>query len=128
MLPSRLGAASAFGGAGADKIALNIGKPAEYRQHQAPGAGGGVGPRFRQGSELRLGVGDALDDGEEVETAARQPVDPRRRYHVAGGQLVEHAKKLAPVGTRARHLLTKMFWLPHPAARSCSSRVSRVCP
>src|SRR6516225_1643327 len=28
-----LGAASAFGGAGADQVALNIGKPAEYREH-----------------------------------------------------------------------------------------------
>ena len=43
-----LGAASAFGGAGANKVAFHIGKPAEYRQHQAPGAGAGVGPRFRQ--------------------------------------------------------------------------------
>jgi hypothetical protein len=48
-----LGAAPAFGGAGADKIALNIGQAAEYRQHQALGTGAGVGPRFRQGSELR---------------------------------------------------------------------------
>src|SRR6201984_227489 len=39
----------------------HIGEAAEYRQHQAPGAAGAVGPRFRQGSELRLGVHDALD-------------------------------------------------------------------
>jgi hypothetical protein len=42
MLPALLRAAPAFGGAGADKITLNIGKPAKYRQHQAPGAGGGI--------------------------------------------------------------------------------------
>jgi len=66
-----LGAASAFCRPGADKIALNIGKPAEYRQHQAPGAGAGVGPRFRQGAKLRLGIHDALDDGEQIEGAAR---------------------------------------------------------
>ena len=35
-----LGAASAFGGAGADKVAFHIGQAAGYRQHQAPGAGG----------------------------------------------------------------------------------------
>jgi len=34
----------------------HIGKPAEYSEHQAPSAGAGVGPRFRQGSKLRLGV------------------------------------------------------------------------
>jgi hypothetical protein len=59
-----LGAAPTFGGTGADQVALNIGQAAEYRQHQAPGAGAAVGSRFRQGSELRLGVDDALDDAE----------------------------------------------------------------
>jgi hypothetical protein len=34
MLSLGLGAAAAFGGAGADKIALYIGKPAQNRQHQ----------------------------------------------------------------------------------------------
>ena len=48
-----LGAASAFGGTGADKIALHVGEAAENRQHQAPGAGAGVGPRLGQGSKLR---------------------------------------------------------------------------
>jgi hypothetical protein len=43
-----LGAAPAFGSAGAYEMALNIGQPAEYRQHQAPGAGAGIGPRLGQ--------------------------------------------------------------------------------
>jgi len=50
-------------------------------------------------------VHDALDDGEQVEGAARQPIDARHRHHVAGGELAEHPVKLAPVGPRARHLL-----------------------
>src|SRR6202040_292317 len=70
MLSTGLGAAPAFGGAGADKIALDIGQASEYRQHQAPGAGAGVGPRFRQGSKLRLGVHDPLDDAKQIEGAA----------------------------------------------------------
>src|SRR5215472_15667423 len=37
-----LGAAPAFGSAGADKIALHVRQSAEYRQHQAPGAAGTV--------------------------------------------------------------------------------------
>ena len=45
---------STFGCPGADKIALNIGQAAEYRQHQAPGAGARVGSRFHPGSELAL--------------------------------------------------------------------------
>jgi hypothetical protein len=38
-----------------------------------------------QGSELRLGVHDALDDGEQIEGAAREAVDARHCHHVAGG-------------------------------------------
>jgi hypothetical protein len=34
MLSTGFGAAPAFGGAGADQVALNIGQPAENRQHQ----------------------------------------------------------------------------------------------
>ena len=105
MLSLGLGTAPAFGGAGADKIALHVRNPAEYRQHQAPGAGAGVGPRLGQGSELRLGVHDALDDAEQIKGAAREAVDPRHRHHVAGAELAEHPVKLAPVGPRARHLL-----------------------
>ena len=81
-----LGAAPTFGGAGADQIALHVGEASEYGEHQAPGAGAGVGPRLRQGSKLRLGVRDALDDGEQVEGAASEAVDPRHRHHVAGSR------------------------------------------
>jgi len=67
VLPSGLGAAPALGGAGADQIALHVREASEYRQHQAPGAAAVVGPRFRQRSELRLGVHDPLDDAKQVE-------------------------------------------------------------
>ena len=46
-----------------------------------------------------------LDDGEEVEGAARQSVNPRHRHHVAGGEGLQHFEKLPPVVVRARHLL-----------------------
>ena len=105
MLSTGFGAAPAFGGAGADQVALNIGEASEYRQHQAQGAAGAVGPRFRQGSELRLGIHDPLHDAEQVERAARKPVDPRHRHHVAGAEFPEHLVKLAPVGPRPRHLV-----------------------
>jgi len=91
VLPSGLGAVPAFGCARADKIALNIREASEYSEHQAPGTGAGVSPRLCQRSKLRLGVDDALDDGEEVEGAAGQAVDARHRHHVAGGKTVEHA-------------------------------------
>jgi DNA invertase Pin-like site-specific DNA recombinase len=41
VLPALPRPAAALGGAGADKVALDVRQPAEYRQHQAPGAGGG---------------------------------------------------------------------------------------
>jgi hypothetical protein len=105
MLPTGLGAIPSLCRPGANQVSLNIGQAAEYRQHQPPGACAGVGPRLGRGSKLRLGVHDALDDAKQVEGAARQPVDPRHRHHVAGGQLAEHPVKLAPVGSRASHLL-----------------------
>ena len=104
MLTALLRPAAALGGAGADQIALHVREAAENSNHQASGAGVGVGPRLRQGSKLRLGVHDLLDDGEQIKGAARQPVDARYCHHVAGGQLAEHPVKLAPVGPRARHL------------------------
>jgi hypothetical protein len=47
-LSTGFGAAPAFGGASADQIAFDIGLAPENRQHQAPGAGAGVGPRLRE--------------------------------------------------------------------------------
>jgi hypothetical protein len=87
LLSLGLGAAPALGGAGADQIALHVGQAAENREHQAPGAAGPVGPRFRQGSKLRPGVHDAFDDGEQVEGAACEPVDPRHGHTSPGVSL-----------------------------------------
>jgi hypothetical protein len=120
-----LGAAPAFGCPGADKIALHVREASEYREHQAPRAAGAVGPRFRQGSKLRLGVHDALDDSKQVEGATRQPVDPGDHHHVAGGQLAEHPVKLAPVGPRARHLFA--VDVPAAAFRPCEA-AQAGCP
>ena len=54
---------------------------------------------------LRLGVHNLLHDGEKVESAAREAVNPCHRHHVAGVEGVEHFEKLAPVVVRAGHLL-----------------------
>ena len=48
MLAALLRPAAAFGGAGANKVALHIGKAAEDSDHQSAGAGAGVGPRLRE--------------------------------------------------------------------------------
>ena len=74
MLAALLRPPAALGGASADQIALHIREAAENSNDQAFGAGAGVGPRLRQGSKLRLGVHDLLDDGEQIKGAVRQPV------------------------------------------------------
>ena len=88
MLRSILGAAPTFGGPGADNAALYIGKAAEHGQHQAPGAGTGVGPWFRRWAEFHPGVHDAIDDAKDGESAAREPVNS---VGVAGGKPVGRA-------------------------------------
>jgi hypothetical protein len=103
MLSAGLGAAPTFGGAGANKVALHVRQAAENSNHQPPGAG--VGPQFRQGSELRLGVDDMFDNAEQIKGAAGEAVDPRHPHYVAGGEGLKHPEKLAAVGPRARDLL-----------------------
>ena len=105
MPPSGLGAAPAFGGAGADQVSLHVRQTAQHGQHEPAGAGAGIGPRLRQGPEPRPGIRDLLDDGEQVEGRARQAVDARHRHHVAGGELLEHLLQLLPVGPRPGRLL-----------------------
>jgi hypothetical protein len=70
-----------------DNTALHVREAAEYREHQPPGAGVG---RLGEGAKLRLGAHDPIDDAEQVKGAARQPVNPRHRHHVAGGEALEH--------------------------------------
>ena len=122
VLSSRLGAAPAFGSTGADKIALHVRQPAKYRQHQAPGTGACVSPRLGQGPELPARIHDTLDDGEQIEGAARQPIDARHRHYIAGFEAVEHAQKLVPVGSRARHLLA----VDVPAAASGGAELVKL--
>jgi hypothetical protein len=58
-------------------------------------------------TELRLGVYDLLDDGEQVEGAAQQAVNACHRHHVAEREDVQHFQELAAVVARAGHLLTE---------------------
>ncbi len=53
-LPALLRPAAALGGAGADKVALHVGQAAENGNHQAPGAGAGVGPRLMYPATFRF--------------------------------------------------------------------------
>jgi len=59
---------------------------------------------------------------EQVEGAARKPVDPCHRHHVAGGKPIEHPQKLAPVGPRAGHLL----FVDVPAVAPCLAQLLKL--
>ena len=48
MLAALLRPAAALGGARADKVALHVRQSAQHGNHQAPGAGAGVGLRLGQ--------------------------------------------------------------------------------
>jgi len=57
-------------------------------------------PWLGQGAEFRLCVLDLLHDGEQVEGRTGQPIDPRRRHHVAGDHVFQQPQQLAPVRLR----------------------------
>jgi hypothetical protein len=60
-----------------------------------------VGERTKTGFLL----GNRGERVQQVAGGSRQPVEPRHHHHVAGGELVEHSQKFAPIGARAGHLL-----------------------
>jgi len=60
-LPALLRPAAALGGAGADKISLHVSEAAENGNHQAPGAGAGIGPRFGEPGRCRSSLTPPTD-------------------------------------------------------------------
>ena len=71
MLAARLGADAAFAGACADQVALDVGKPAKYGDHQSPRAGRCVRPRLREAEELCTRVDDFFDETRKARTGSR---------------------------------------------------------
>ena len=105
MLPARRRPASAFGRAGTDQVTFHVRQTTQHGQHEAAGAGAGIGPRLGQLLKTRAGIRNLFDDGEQVEGGARQAVDPRHHHHITAGELAEQLLQLPPVSSRARHLL-----------------------
>ena len=60
MLSLGLGPAATLGGAGADKIAIDIVK--QYANIKAPGAGAGVGPPFAEFRDHEIATGSITSD------------------------------------------------------------------
>ena len=99
------GAAPALGRTRADEVALTSAKPPQDGNHQAPGAGRGVGPRLGQRAELSACVDDALEMANRSNVELGQVVLSAHRHHLAGGEVFEHAQQLAPIGLSATRLL-----------------------
>jgi hypothetical protein len=79
---------------------------AKDRDHEAAGAGGGIGPGLGEGAEMRAGIDDALDDGEEVEGRSGQAVDAGHDDRIALGYRSQKSLELRAVGASAARLFT----------------------
>src|ERR1700741_5031848 len=55
------------------------------------------GSKSRNVPPFTKSVHDLLDDGEQIEGAARAALDARHRHYVAGGEGVEQFEQFAPV-------------------------------
>ena len=64
-------------------------------------------PRLAERSEPSAFPADLVDDPEQVQGRARQPIELGHHQHVAGLKLVEHTLQLRPPGSDARHLLAE---------------------
>ena len=81
--PRALARIAAFAGAGADQLALELGKAAEHGQHQAPVRRRGVRPCVAERAETGSGLRYRVEDVQEVAGRSRQPVEARDKQGVA---------------------------------------------
>ena len=79
----RLGAFAAFARAGADQLALELGKPAKHGEHQPPVRGRGVRPCVAKGTKARALLGDLRQRVEKVARRTRQTIKARHKQGVA---------------------------------------------
>ncbi|VTZ51613.1 hypothetical protein MPC4_400014 [Methylocella tundrae] len=97
----RFCALAAFARSGADQFALELGKPAQNREHQTSVRGRRVGPCVIEGTKARALAGDCRQRVQEVARRARQPVEARHGQNVAPGNLADDAAQLGAVSFRA---------------------------
>jgi hypothetical protein len=116
---------TAFRRARSDEVALHVGKPPEYGDHQAAGAGSGIGPRLCKRAELRTSIHDAFDDREQIEGAASKSINSGHRHDVPSSDVLEELQEFAPVGLRAAGLLPVDFAAPF-GAKLVKLRVERL--
>src|SRR5208283_4936891 len=79
----RLGAFAAFARAGADQLALELGKPAKHGEHKPPVRRRGVRPRVAKRTEARALLGDLRQRVEKVARRTRETIKARHKQRVA---------------------------------------------
>ena len=104
---ARLGALAAFAGAGADQLALELGKPAKHGEHKPPVRGRGVRPCVAKRAESGSGLRDRVERVQEVARRSREPVEARHKQGVALAKGFERARQFPPVGLRAARRLAE---------------------
>jgi hypothetical protein len=104
---SRPGANAAFASARADQLALELGKSAKHREHQAPVRRCGVRPCVAKRADSGTGLRNRVDDVQEVAGGPRKPVEARDKQRVACIEGFDGARQLAPVGPGSARRLTK---------------------
>jgi hypothetical protein len=83
MNAARLGAAAAFTGTRADQLALELGEPAEYGQHQTPVWGRRVCPRVAERPETGSRPRNRVEDVQQGACRSRQSIEARDKQRVA---------------------------------------------
>jgi hypothetical protein len=110
-----LGAASAVGGAGADKVALHVASPPNTAIISRPV----LVPVSAHGSASERNCGLAsticLTMANRSKVLRAKAVNARYRHHVAGGEGVQHFEELAAVVVCASHLLAENLGAAHAA-------------
>jgi hypothetical protein len=80
-------------------------RPPKTVKHKPAVCRGGVGPCVAERAETGFLFGDRRERVQQVAGRAREAVETRHHYHIAGGEFGDKTAKLRPVGLgSARHL------------------------
>src|SRR5262249_50677096 len=101
------GASAAFVSPLQDQAALKFSDAGQHGQHETAMRSRSVGPRIAERLEASAFLADQVDDPQQVERRARQPVELGHDQDVASLKLIERALQFRPVGGNAGHLLAE---------------------
>src|SRR5262249_47964062 len=116
------GASAAFVGPLQDQIALELSDAGQHGQHETAMRSRSVGPRIAERPEASAFLAEQVDDPQQVERRARQPVELGHDQDVASLKLIERALQFRPLGGNAGHLLAE-----YPLS-ACGDMRTKVMP